>query len=201
MGLKNMVARLAILVVLLGCATAAKADTVSVDGSYGFMDPSGYAIPPYGGTFDGKAAQFYCVDFTHEISGGKSWDVTVTSLTASASAFSATLLKNQQTYLAMAWLITKMWGASSSMMAAEYQFAIWSFSGGANSPDPYKTNSSIVAAAIAAAKTFSGQGWEILTPTGSYGQEFLIYTSEPSVLLLLAVGCVLLVVVHKKAGV
>lgn len=68
------------------------------------------------------------------------------------------------------------------------QYAIWSFTGG---PNPYGTNSTLVAAALAAVQGgFSGQGWEILTPTGSAGQEFLIFVGvpEPAELLVILIG-------------
>lgn len=45
---------------------------------------------------------------------------------------------------------------------------------------------------------FNGKGFEILTPTGSTGQEFLIYVPEPSVLLMLGIGLIALVVLSPK---
>jgi hypothetical protein len=75
-------------------------------------------------------------------------------------------------------------------MKAEFQWAIWSFSGGGN---PYGTNSSLDANALKAVQNgFTGSGWEILTPAGSYGQEFLVQTPEPGTLGLLLPGLVLL---------
>lgn len=68
------------------------------------------------------------------------------------------------------------------------QNAIWSFTGG---PNPYGTNSALVTAALAAANAgFSGQGWEILTPTGGAGQEFLVFVRvpEPDEFLMLLIG-------------
>lgn len=172
-------------VLTLTFAGGAKADTVYVDGSYAFAD-GGYGIPPYGGTLNGQSASFYCVDFSTPIWGGESWQVTITSLTG--SNFSLTKLQNQTSYLEMAWLITQMMGTTSQMQKAADQYAIWSFTGG---PNPYGTNSTLVAAALAAVQGgFSGQGWEILTPTGSAGQEFLIFVgvSEPAELLMLLIG-------------
>jgi hypothetical protein len=128
------------------------------------------------------------VDFSHPIQAGDTWSVTITSLTG--SNFSSTYLGNQTSYLAMAWLITQMMGTTNQLQIAKDQYAIWSLSGG---PNPYGTNSAIVAAALAAAKAgFTGQGWEILTPTGSLGQEFLIMVPEPAALLMLLIGLMIL---------
>ena len=72
---------LALLV--LSFAGTAKADTVTVDGTYAFAS-NGYGIPPYGGTLNGVGGQaFYCVDFSSTIAAGYTWQVTVTSLTGS----------------------------------------------------------------------------------------------------------------------
>ena len=189
---------LAVLAVLCFAGTA-KADTVYVNGTYPFAS-NGYGIPPYGGTLNGQSAEFYCVDFTHDITGGMSWNVTVTSLTG--SNFASTFLGSQTPYLEMAWLITQMMGTTSQTLQAEYQFAIWSFTSGASGPNPFGTNAKLVAAAATAIGSFSAQGWEILTPTSSTGQELLVYTPEPSILILLVFGLPGLAIVwHKKPGI
>ena len=92
-------------------------------------------------------------------------------------------------------------GTTSETLKTEYQFTIWSFTSGASGPNPFGTNAKLVAAAAAAISSFSGQGWEILTPTGSTGQEFLVYTPEPSILILLVVGLLALAIgSHKRLG-
>ncbi len=178
---------------VLFCAGAAKADTVSIDGTYSFAN-NGYGIPPYGGTLNGQSQSFYCVDFSHPIQAGDTWNVTITSLTG--SNFSSTFLGNQTSYLAMAWLITQMMGTTNQLQIAKDQYAIWSFTGG---PNPYGTNAAIVAAALAAVQAgFTGQGWEILTPTGSLGQEFLIRVPEPAALLLILMGFMVLAIATRN---
>ena len=185
-------AAFACIALALTFSTSAKADTVYVDGSYAFAN-GGYGIPPYGGTLNGQSAKFFCVDFSTPIWAGESWQVTVTSLTG--SNFSLTKLKNQTSYLEMAWLVTQMMSTTSQLQQAMDQYAIWSFTGG---PNPYGTNSPLVAAALAAVQGgFSGQGWEILTPTGSAGQEFLVFVSEPSEALMLLIGLVILFLVRR----
>lgn len=183
---------------VLSFAGTAKADTVSVDGTYAFGS-NGYGIPPYGGTLNGVGGQaFYCVDFSSTIAAGNTWQVTLTSLTG--SSFSSTKLGNQTTYLEMNWLITQMMGTTSQLQQAQDQFAIWSFTGG---PNPFGTNSTLVAAALAAVNAgFTGQGWEILSPTGSLGQEFLIFVGvpEPAMLLMLLIGMGVLIIAMRRKG-
>jgi hypothetical protein len=188
-----------LLVGVLAFTGKAKADTVTVDGTYSFPS-NGYGIPPYGGTLNGQSASFYCVDFTHDITGGMSWNVTTTSLTG--SVFSSTRLWStlgsgtQTAYLEMAYLVTQMMGSTSQLQQAEDQYAIWSLTGG---PNPYGTNSAIVAAALAAVQAgFNGQGFEILTPTGSSGQEFLVYVPEPGEMLTLMIGLILIAFAMRK---
>jgi hypothetical protein len=176
-----------------GTAKADSVNKVTIDGSVAFWDGN-IGIPPYGGTLNGVKESFYCVDFSATIAPPYSWDANITSLTG--SSFSLTNLKNQTTYLEMAWLVTQMMGAKTNAQKAAYQFAIWSFTGGPN----YSTNSTLVAAALAAVNAgFKGQGFEILTPTGgSGGQEFLIYVPEPSELLMFIIGLTVLGVVTAK---
>lgn len=188
-------ASFAVIALALIFSASAKADTVYVDGSYAFAN-GGYGIPPYGGTLNGQSAQFFCVDFSTPIWAGESWQATVTSLTG--SNFSLTKLKNQTSYLEMAWLVTQMMSATTQMQKAMDQYAIWSFTGG---PNPYGSNSSLVAAALAAVQNgFSGAGWEILTPTGSAGQEFLIFVGvpEPAELVMLLMGLVIVALATRK---
>jgi hypothetical protein len=182
---------LAFVVLLL--AGTVKADTVRVDGTFAFSN-NGNGIPPYGGTLNGQSESFYCVDFSATIKAGDTWAVNIMSLPG--SNFSSTRLwaslgaGAQTAYLEMAWLVTQMMGTSNKLLQTEDQYAIWSFTGGSN---PYGTNTTIVAAALAAVKGgFTGQGFELLSPTGSTGQEFLIRVPEPSELLMLMIGLIAL---------
>jgi hypothetical protein len=180
---------------LLSFAPSAFADSfVTVDGSYAFGD-NGYGIPPYGGTLNGQPAEFYCVDFTHDIAGGDSWLAIVTPVASSGSS-SVPYLAGDTTdgvsdYLLFAWLITQMTQTTDQPTQAQDQWAIWSLTDG--NYDPYGNQASILsnAAAQLTAADFTGQGWDILTPDANcnqYGQEFLVRTPEPSSILLMGIG-------------
>ena len=87
-------------------------------------------------------------------------------------------------------------GAWSQLQQAEDQFASWSLMG---RPHRYGTNAALLAAALAIVQNgFTGQGLEILTPTGSVWQEFLIYVPKPSKLLLLMIDLILMVIVMRR---
>jgi hypothetical protein len=195
-------------VALASFAPSAFADGVSVNGSYSFGN-NGYGIPPYGGTLDGQPAEFYCVDFSHDISGGMSWNAVVTPLSGLTAGgnYSATYLGNPSSpsylgsnfeanlaYLVFAYIITEMQQTPDNTPAgqtaiAEDQWAIWAVTG---ATDPYGISSAlgiIENAETAIADGYNGAGWEILTPgPGQYGQEFMVQTPEPSTILLLALG-------------
>ena len=178
-------------VILAGLAPSAFADsTVYFNGSYAFAN-NGYGIPPYGGTLDGQSAQFYCVDFTHDISAGQQWQAIVTPLpsvgSSTAPYLTGQMIDGVNDYVLFAWLISQMTPANQ----AQYQWAIWSVTDGGY--DPYGSPLSIFsnAATQLTAAGFTGQGWEILTPDASLnqqGQEFLVRTPEPASVLLLALG-------------
>jgi hypothetical protein len=177
-----------VLPVVLVLAFAASADTASVyfNGGYAFGN-NGYGIPPYQGTLNGNSANFFCVDFSHDIYANTGWTANVTNL--SSASFASTLQGSQADYQAFVYLISEMMGTNNQTQKAEYQWAIWSLSGGG---DPYGTDATLWNGAlnyVALNPTYAlNQGWEVLTSTGSYGQEFLVQTPEPSSGLLLGIG-------------
>jgi hypothetical protein len=186
----------------LACfAPSAFADsTVSFNGSYAFGD-NGYGIPPYGGTLNGQSAEFYCVDFSHDITAGMNWSAAVTPVTVGGN-YSETFLGNSSSptyagsnanagndYLLFAYILTEMGQTTNQTTQAEDQWAIWSFTDGGYDPYGSANLASIIANAQSNLSSFNPAGWEILTPDeGTYGQEFMINTPEPSSMLLLALG-------------
>ena len=217
---------LLILAAVMFVCLPAQADTanVYVNGSYAFGS-FGYGIGPYGGTLNGSAASFYCVDFSHDIFGQTGWTTTVTNLpTTAGSSLPGTLLGSSTLYLDMAYMITQMMNASANTslatsqkqtLEAEYQWAIWSLSLGSNPSapfNPYGTNGTLVSQAQSAVNGgWAGSGWEILTPQGgtgysqygripgTYGQEFMVLaTPEPASMLLLATGLLAIAAVGLK---
>jgi PEP-CTERM motif len=188
-------------IALTSLAPSAFADgTVYFNGSYAFGD-NGYGIPPYGGTLDGQSTQFYCVDFSHDITAGMTWSAAVTPVTVGGD-YSSTFLGNSSSptyagsnanagsdYLLFAYLLTEMGQTTNQTTQAEDQWAIWSFTDGGYDPYGSANLASIIANAESNLSSFNPAGWEILTPdAGTYGQEFMIDTPEPSSLLFLALG-------------
>jgi hypothetical protein len=199
---------LLLLPLFLVAALPAKADqdSVWVNGSYSSVS-NGYGIGPYGGTLNGVATQFFCVDFNNQISGNTGWTANVTNLTSS-TGYGQTFQGNQTFYLEAAWLITQMMNPKNSQaMDAQFQWAIWFLSltkAQQNSLFPdYSTDLYWDQQALNAVDGgFTASGWQILTPTGDYGQEFLIppgaATPEPSTILLLFAGLAAFLVLAKK---
>jgi hypothetical protein len=198
----------AALVAFLCSAIPAHADQVQLSGQPSPTDPlTGLSISPYAATVDGQGVNVFCVDSSTLVANNASWTAVATSL-ASSSDFAntlqfllhgsnATALNN---YLEMAWLIQGLEAALASndvTTAAQYQWAIWSFTGG---NDPYQTNSGLLSAAQAAVNNnFSVSGWEILTPASwQTGQELIVMaTPEPSSSVLLVAGLLLVVLLLK----
>ena len=192
-----------ILPALLLVSMAAQAGSVTAkvyfNGQYAFAN-NGYGIPPYGGTLNGQSVSFYCVDFTHDIYANTSWYATVTKLNSPVADFADTRMDNKTKYLEMAWLITQMGKASSEVSKAQFQWAVWSFSGG---PANSNAESLLISDAVNAVDHgYKGNGWELLTPNGSYGQEFLVDnvtpTPEPSGLILFGSAMLGMFILRKR---
>jgi hypothetical protein len=178
--------------------------TVQFGSSTGAPVSDGYSISPYSGTLNGQAAEFYCVDFTHNFGVPTSWNAAATSITG-ASSFAGTLqyaLNGSSTstaynnYLEMAWLITVLQANLNNGDLGDAtldQLAIWTFSGYVND-DP--TNEDAIAALLADASMavtdgFTVSGWEVLTPdyaNNPNAQEMIVTSPEPSTVLMLIAG-------------
>jgi hypothetical protein len=187
------------LILLLFFASTARGDSVSVtlDGTAAEsfqLNGQSISLSPYGGTLNGQAVQFICLNFNERIPSGGGWTAFATTLGNTAGDYTNTELKSVMPYLVIAELGSRLMNAVAAgnyATIAQDQFAIWSFSTPTSGPDPYGTNASLVASATSIVNSggFSTAGWEILTPvTPGTGQEFLVMTPEPSSLLLLGSG-------------
>ncbi len=194
------------VLLLTTALTSANSNTVTFTGGYNSDPNSYYGIGPYTGTLGSQSELFYCVDFSHDITSGQSWNVTITGLPS--TNFSTTRLGAGAgtTYLEMAWLATQLESAKAgSTQAAADQWAIWALSAGSvpipaaydGTTGPLSVSFLDAEAGTAVAGGYNGSGWEILTPTGSTGQEFLVATPEPSTWLY-ALGSILVILVLKQ---
>ncbi|MGB6199648.1 MAG: PEP-CTERM sorting domain-containing protein [Candidatus Acidiferrales bacterium] len=191
--------------VLMFMAPSAFADGVVVfNGSYAFAN-DGYGIPPYGGTLNGQSAEFYCVDFSHDIVSGDTWNAVITPLTNTANysstyQYTGSNASTEFIYQEFAWLLTQAQDSTDQTAIAADQWAIWSLSGGSDPFTGADSASTLLADAQAAVDAgFTGQGWEILTPdVGSYGQEFMVQTPEPGAMALLGIGLCALFFVKRR---
>lgn len=207
MRIKHLLVLLPLLLIAVAPAKADQ-DSVWVNGSYSSIS-DGYGIGPYGGTLNGVATQFFCVDFNDQISANTGWNANVTGLT-NTSGYSQTLQGNQTFYLQAAWLVTQMMNPNNSQaLDAQYQWAIWYLSvpkAEQNglfpeySTDLYWDNLALSAVNLG----LNVSGWEILTPIGGYGQEFLVpggpggATPEPRTIVLLLAGMAAFLIVLRR---
>ena len=150
--------------------------SVDFNGSYAFGN-NGYGIPPYGGTLNGQAANFYCVDFSHDITAGMSWSAAVTPVIVGGN-YSETFLGNfsSPTYAGQqcerrerlpAFRLHPDGDGTDDRPddpIAEDQWAIWSFTDGGYDPYGAANLASIINAAEANLGTFNPAGWEISRP-------------------------------------
>jgi len=186
--------------------------TVSFTNSTNALNNQGFSISPYVGTLNGQAADFFCVDFSHNFgfSQGQtiSWNALATPI-ANSSSFAGTLqysLDGNSTataynnYLEMSWLIQQLVGNLNNNdlnSATNDQLAIWTFTGldtSTLSPTQAAAIGTLLTDAASAAQgsQVSVAGYEVLTPDYSnfpYSQEMIVIsTPEPGTILLLLAG-------------
>ena len=167
-------------------------------------DPSaGYTnatalIDPYTAYINGSSTPslIFCVDPDHGVSSGQTWTANVSYL---GGDLSNTYQGNAgaTAYGAMAWLITQLQSATTTIQKQELQAAIWEIAEGApGSTGDFSVNNvsasfiNAVAADITNAENnILTSGFEILTDTKGQIQEYMIInTPEPSTLLLIGAG-------------
>lgn len=166
---------------------------------YGVYDGAYYGKLTTGGTTVADNFSMFCIDYTHDVSINSSWGVTSNSLTDAGTAtgvgnYMGTTVSVQDLEKA-AWLASKFSVTDPSQWGAIHG-AIWNIFLPANgqadltwSGIDYWTN----LANDAAAAGFPGMdfsNWQVLTPTGNYGQIQLTTTPEPATMVLLSTGLV-----------
>lgn len=193
-------------------ASSAAADTASMTltgvGSNGAQD--GIYIGPYVATINGVSTPVICDDFADDSYINESWTANVTTPSNLAGTKWGGLSNASTLYDEAAWLTLQLLGTSNKSTAAAIQYAIWDLFDPTDvkswlSTDPtfYSTVLSWVATAGSAQPLSAAQlaDFLIYTPNTSYPitcnggtcantppQEFIVYTPEPSTLLLLGVG-------------
>jgi len=166
----------------------------------GVYDGAYYGKLTSGGSTVMDNFSMFCIDYTHDVSIGASWGVTVGSLTDAGTATAAANYigysgATVQDFKKAAWLASQFSATNPSEWAGIHA-AIWDTFLPANGQADLTTAGAqkwLDAANLAAANNFYGMdfsAWVVLTPTGNYGQVQLTTTPEPATMLLLSTGLV-----------
>jgi hypothetical protein len=182
-----------LIVAGLACALPLAADTIRFDGVGGASQGGVYTAPYFLSINDAGDISVMCIDFTHHVTTGETWDGNITNL--SAADLSDTRLGDSGyvTYREQAWLYSQfMAGAGPS---GDINYAVWALI----SADA-KTSAGWTAGAqhwydlatTTDLANFSTVSFNIITPkdlTGTGPQEFITTgTPEPAGLVLVGSG-------------
>lgn len=214
----NNATRILVLVAaaaVLAFAPSSKADSVMTLTGAGSNPAFNVYVGPYTATIDGTSTQVICDDFSDESFIGESWNASVTNLATVATGAPAFNSGTGGNYSEAAWLTLQLLGAPNNSEATAIQYAIWDtfdpsgvssylagFSGGTSFlGDSTDVNGVQYWLNEAAGSSLSGSqlaDFLIYTPqscisgqclTGSgLPQEFIVYTPEPSTVLMLLMG-------------
>ena len=167
---------------------------------YGVYDGAYYGKLTQGGTTVMDNFSMFCIDYTHDVTIGSSWGVSVGSLTdAGTAAGVGSYMKIDNVQVTdlkkAAWLASQFSVTDPSQWGAIHG-AIWNIflpAGNQNVLTWAGIDKWTQMANDAAANNFNNMdfsSWVVLTPTGSSGQIQLTTTPEPATMVLLSTGLV-----------
>ncbi|HVB88385.1 MAG TPA: PEP-CTERM sorting domain-containing protein [Candidatus Dormibacteraeota bacterium] len=214
----NNATRILVLVAaaaVLAFAPSSKADSVMTLTGAGNNPAFNVYIGPYTASIDGTSTQVICDDFSHDSFLNESWNASVTNLATVATGAPSFNAGTGADYSEAAWLTLQLPGVPNNSQATAIQYAIWDlfdpsgvssylagFSGGTSFlGDSTDVNGVQYWLNEAAGSSLSGSqlaDFLIYTPTScvsgqcltgsSLPQEFIVYTPEPSTVLMLLMG-------------
>lgn len=198
---------------VLAFAPSASADSLTLTGAGSNVVDNVY-IGPYTATINGVSTPIICDDFADDSFINESWNASVTSLASITTSSGVKWASQAGSYDEAAWLTLQLIGAPNKSEAAAIQYAIWDlfdpsqvssylagFSGGTNflndSTDVNGVQYWLNQAAGSSLSASQLADFLVYTPTscisgqctnGNLPQEFIVYTPEPSAVLMLLLG-------------
>jgi len=184
--------------VLAPLSTARAQDQLTLVGVNGSNMYGVYNGAYYGSLNGGDRFTMFCIDYTHDVSIGQTWDVTQVALVGGNFTATNAYLGGsftQTDFEKAAWLTTQFSAASSPVDIAAIHGAIWDLFLPANQQLTWPGISTWLGNATTAAQNgFGGMDFSsyvLLTPTGTNGgQVQLTTTPEPLSMVLVASGLV-----------
>ncbi len=203
---------------LLAFAPSSKADVVMTLTGAGNNPAYNVYIGPYTATIGNTSTPVICDDFAADSFVGESWNASVTSL-ATVATGAPTFNSGTGNYSEAAWLTLQLIGAPNKSTATAIQYAIWDLfdpsqvsthlagiSGGTSflaETNPNGVQFWLNAAAGSSLSASQLADFLIYTPTSCISgqcltgsglpQEFIVYTPEPSAILMLLMGLAALI--------
>ena len=183
-----------LLVAALSFAIPMFADTITMDGVSGASQGGFYTVPYFLSINGAADVNAVCVDFTHDVTIGETWDANVSALTAGDLGSSRLGNGGYATYREQAWLYSEfMAGAGSS---GDISYAIWALSSADAMTSAGWTAGAqqwLNLATTTDLANFNTVNFRVITPkdlSGAGPQEFIVPTPtpEPAGLFLMGSG-------------
>lgn len=182
------------IIAALACVLPAAADTITFTATGSNSQGGFYTAPYFLSVNGGPNIAAICVDFTHDVTVGESWDGSVTNL--GSADLSSTRLGDSgfATYREEAWLYSQfLAGAAPS---GDINFAVWALT----SPSAMSSSGWTAGAQhwydLATTTNLTSfdtamVNFNVITPkdlTGTGPQEYIVATPEPGGLVLIGSG-------------